>query len=108
MLRKGHPQNTLEAFNSPLQRAAVEELLTHTTVTFGLFPIYKGARELAINQEYGKKAAKSLSHVLDSVCEALHLFLSGLRETTGDTRITKSRVDNPGIGEEVVVGPLNG
>lgn len=75
--------------------AMVEEVFTE--VPFEFFPMCKGARELAIDQEDGKKAAKSLRHhVLDSVCEALDPFVVGLREATGDTRITKSRVDKKG------------
>ena len=81
--------------------AAVKEVFAE--IPFELLPKSDGARELAIDQEDGKKAAERLRHhVADGVCEGLDPFMAVLREATGDAGLTKSRVDDPLVSVEVL------
>jgi len=81
--------------------AVVEEVLAK--VFLELLPKSDGARELAIDQEDGEKAAEGLRHhVLDGVCEGVDPFLVVLREATGEAGVTKSQVDDPVVSAEVL------
>ena len=72
-------------------------------IPFELLPKSDGARELAIDQEDGKKASERVRHhVADGVCKVLDPFLAVLREATGDAGLTKSRVDDPLVSAEVL------
>jgi hypothetical protein len=83
------------------QAAAVEEVFAE--IPLELRPKSDGARELAIDQEYGKKAAERMRHhEVDGVCEGLDPFLVVLGEATGDTGVTKSRIDNPFVSAKVL------
>ena len=74
--------------------AVIEEVVAK--VFLELLPKSDGARELAIDQEDGEKAAKGRRHhVGGGVCEGVDPFLVVLREATGDAGVTKSRVDDP-------------
>ena len=66
-------------------------------------PKSDGARELAIGQERGEKAAQGLRHPdLGSFFEGLDPFRVVLRETTGDAGVTKTGVDGSLVGTEVL------
>jgi hypothetical protein len=81
--------------------AVIEEVVAK--VFLELLPKSDGARELAIDQEDGEKAAKGLRHhVGGGVCEGVDPFLVVLREATGDAGVTKSRVDDPVESAEVL------
>jgi hypothetical protein len=81
--------------------AVIEEVVAK--VFLELVPKSDGARELAIDQEDGKKAAKGRRHhVGGGVCEGVDQFLVVLREATGDAGVTKSRVDDPVVSAEVL------
>jgi hypothetical protein len=81
--------------------AAMEEVFAE--ILLKLLPKSDGARELAIDQEDGEKAAKGpRHHVVDGVCEGVDPFLVVLREATGDAGVTKSRVNDPLVSAEVL------
>ena len=80
---------------------AVKEVLAE--VALELLPKSDGARELAIDQEDGEKAAERLRHhVPDGVCEGVDPFVAVLREAMGDAGVTKSRIDDPRVSAEVL------
>jgi hypothetical protein len=80
----------------------MEEVLTE--IQLELRPKSDGVRELAIDQECGKKTAERMGHPeLDGVGEGLNPFLVILCEATGNTGVTKSRVKNPIVSAEVLI-----
>jgi hypothetical protein len=81
--------------------AAMEEVFAE--ILLKLLPKSDGARELAVDQENGEKAAERLRHhVANGVCEGLDPFLAVLCEATGNAGVTKSRVEDTVVSAKVL------